>query len=76
MAIPVTTVADVQASAPDPAVVAERMDALRDAVASQQLEGLEPSPTVIAALQRVAHSELTIEEVVAEIHARIARGEV
>lgn len=57
-------------------VVADRMAALRDAVASQRLEGLEPSPTVIAALQRVAHGELTVDDVVAEIHARIARGEV
>ena len=57
-------------------VVADRLAALRDAVAGQQLEGLEPSPAVIAALQQVAHSELTVDEVVAEIHARIARGEV
>lgn len=60
----------------DAAAVADRMAALRDAVASQQLEGLDPSPTVIAALQRVAHGELTVDDVVAEIHARIARGEV
>lgn len=60
----------------DAGAVADRMAALRDAVASQQLEGLEPSPTVIAALQRVAHGELTVDDVVTEIHARIARGEV
>lgn len=61
---------------PVPGVVADRTDALRDAVASRRLEGLDPSRFVIAALQRVVRGEITIEEVIVDIHARIARDEV
>ena len=70
------TVPETQPAVVDSNVVADRLHALRDAVASQQLEGLDPSPTLIAALQQVAQGELTVDEVVAEIHARIARGEI
>lgn len=60
---------------PDPVAVAAGLADLQDVLASQHLEGLEPSPIVIAQLERVIRGELTIEAVIADLHARIARGE-
>ncbi len=59
---------------PDPAAVAASLADLQDVLASQCLEGLEPSPTVIAQLERVIRGELTTAAVIADIQARIARG--
>jgi len=64
------------APTPDPAAIAAGLADLQDVLASQRLEGLEPSPTVIAQLECVIHGELTIEAVIADIHARIARGQL
>jgi hypothetical protein len=56
--------------------VAERMAAVRDAVANQRLEGLAVDAQTVADLERAARGELDVEEVLASIHARIARGEI
>jgi hypothetical protein len=61
---------------PDPAAVAASLTDLQDVLASQRLERLEPSPTVIAQLERVLHGKLTIAVVLADIHAHIAYGEL
>jgi hypothetical protein len=56
--------------------VAERLAAVRDAVATVRLEGLEPDAATIDVMERVALGELTVAEARALIHARIARGEI
>lgn len=65
-----------ETTAPTPADLGERLADLRDAIASQRLEGLTPSPSVVAQLERVARGERTIADVIADIHARIACGDV
>jgi len=54
----------------------ERLAAVRDAVASVRLEGLEPTPALVAQLEQVASGERTLEEILTDIRDRIARGEV
>jgi hypothetical protein len=49
--------------------LAERQDAVRQAVASVRLEGLEPSEEALSIFQRYASGELTIEEMGSEIDA-------
>ena len=61
---------------PTPADIAERLADLDDAIGSQRLAGLDPDRVMVAQLRRVAHGELTIEAVLADIHACIARGEL
>lgn len=53
---------------------AERLAAVRDAIASQRLEGLDVDAATAADLERAARGELSVEEVLAGIRARIARG--
>ena len=47
----------------------KRQDAMRQAVASVRLEGLEPSDEALSIFQRYAEGELTREEMGAEIDA-------
>jgi hypothetical protein len=49
--------------------LAERKDAVHQAVASVRLEGLEPSEEALSIFQRYADGELTIEEMGSEIDA-------
>ncbi len=41
-----------------------------NAVAQQDLEGLEPSRDVISDLERAAHGEMTVNEVISNINKR------
>ena len=47
--------------------IAANMFAVRNAIAQQRLEGLEPSPEVIGDLDRCARGQITIEEVIENI---------
>ena len=58
----------------DEQAVAERLAAVRDAVANQRLEGLEPDPAAIAALERAARGELAFDDALAAYLARVTRG--
>lgn len=53
---------------------AERLDAVRDAVASQRLEGLEPDPTVVAELEHAARDGTSFDAVVDAYLARMRAG--
>jgi hypothetical protein len=66
----------IGSSTTDARTVAERLAAVRDAVASQRLEGLEVDAETVADLERAARGELDVEAVLAGIQARIARGEI
>lgn len=57
-----------------PAEVAARLGDLQDVLANQRLEGLEVDAETVAQLERVARGELTTDDVIADVHARIARG--
>ena len=59
-----------------PEQVAERLRDLDAVLGSQCLAGLEQSAAIVAQLARVARGELTTDAVIADIHARIARGEL
>jgi hypothetical protein len=53
---------------------AERLDAVRSAVASQRLEGLEPDPEVVAELERAAREGTSFDAVVDAYLARVRAG--
>lgn len=46
--------------------------AIRNAVAHQRLEGLEPDPHTVRELYRVAKGEIELTEVITQLHQRIA----
>lgn len=48
--------------------------AIRNAVAHQRLEGLEPDPYTVCELYRVARGELELKDVIIDLHKRIASG--
>lgn len=52
----------------------ERLTAVRDAVASQRMEGLEPDPQVVAELERAAHDGTSFDAVVDAYLARVRAG--
>lgn len=54
------------------AAVAERLAAVRNAVGSVRLAGLEPDAATVADMERVARGELTFEAAHAALCARIA----
>lgn len=56
--------------------VAQRMFAVRNAVASQRLEGLEVDHRTIVDLERAARGEIDAKDVIAAIHGRISRAEI
>lgn len=53
-----------------------RQAAVRNALANQRLEGLEPDAMVVLDLERCARGEFEISTVLNNFKARIARGEV
>ena len=56
--------------------IAQRRRDAENALGSQRLEGLEPDPYVIAQMERYIVGELEIEDIVADVIARVKRGEV
>ena len=56
----------------DAETVALRLAAVRNAVGSVRLEGLEPDAATVADMERVARGELTFEAARAALFARIA----
>lgn len=48
--------------------------AIRNAVAHQRLEGLEPDPYTVRELYRVAKGEIELKDVISDLHKRIASG--
>lgn len=56
--------------------ITERTRAVRNAVAHQRLEGLEPDALAVEDLNRFARGECDINAVLTNFKARIARGEV
>lgn len=56
----------------DAETVARHLDAVRNAVGSVRLEGLEPDTATVADMERVARGELTFEAAGAALLARIA----
>lgn len=44
--------------------------AIENAIAQQRLEGLEPSRAVVDDLERAAHGEISIDDVIANIEKR------
>jgi len=56
--------------------VAHRMFAVRNAVASQRLEGLRVDSRTIADLERAARGEIEARDVIAAIQDRISRAEI
>lgn len=54
------------------AVVVERLAAVRNAVGSVRLAGMEPDAATVADMERVARGELTFEAAHAALFARIA----
>ncbi|SHI12481.1 antitoxin VbhA family protein [Pollutimonas bauzanensis] len=52
-----------------------RHRAVTDAIASQRLEGLEVDSQTISELERAADGELSVEEVLRSVKARIQAGE-
>ena len=53
-----------------------RQAAVANALANQRLEGLEPDAKVVLDLQRFAHGECEIDEVLNNFKERIASGEI
>ncbi|SAI30889.1 Uncharacterised protein [Bordetella ansorpii] len=49
----------------------ERMAAIRSALASQRIEGLEPDPRAVADAERWARGEITIGAAVADFKMRV-----
>jgi hypothetical protein len=49
--------------------------AIENAVASQRLEGLEPDPSTVAELERAARGEISVNDVLVNLHRRVAAGE-
>ena len=49
-----------------------RMLAVDNAVAQQELEGLTVSPEAVEDMRRVARGEMTAEQAVANVHARLS----
>jgi len=60
----------------DRPTIAERLDAVEEAVASQRLEGLDVDSVTIAALESAARGEIEVDDVLRGIRDRIDRGEV
>jgi len=56
--------------------VADRMFAVRNAVASQRLKGLRVDQRTITDLERAARGEIEARDVIAAIHDRIRRAEI
>ena len=56
--------------------IAQRRRGAENALGSQRLEGLEPDPHVVAQMERYIVGELEIEDIVADVIARVKRGEV
>ncbi len=56
--------------------VARRLFAVRNAVASQRLEGLAVDHRTTADLERAARGEIEPRDVIAAIHDRISRAEI
>jgi hypothetical protein len=52
------------------------MKCVKDAVAQQRLEGLEPSKEGIADLERVARGEMTFDELMENTKRRYTHGKV
>lgn len=52
------------------------MFAVRNAIASQRLEGLAVDPGTVADLERAARGEIEARDVIAAIHHRIRRAEI
>ena len=50
--------------------------ALENAIASQQLEGLEPDPRTIEDMQCVVRGEFEVEEALSRLRERIALGQI
>lgn len=50
--------------------------AIENAIAQQRLEGLEPSPEVIADLRRAAQGKMAISEVIANIEKRFRDDQI
>jgi len=50
--------------------------AIENAIAQQRLEGLEPSPQVIADLRRVEQGEMTFAQVIANIKKRVSNDQI
>ena len=53
------------------AELARRMIAVENAVAQQELEGLTVSPQAVEDMRRVARGEMTVEQAIANVHARL-----
>ena len=50
--------------------------AIENAIAQQRLEGLEPSPAIIADLRRAEQGEIAISEVIANIEKRFRDDQI
>ena len=51
-----------------------RMLAVENSVTQQELEGLTVSPETVADLLSVARGEITTEQAIANVHARLSHG--
>ena len=51
-----------------------RMLPVENAVAQQELEGLTVSPEAVADMLCVARGEITTEQAIANVHARLSHG--
>lgn len=60
----------------DQATLRARQAAVRNAIASQRMAGLEPEAEFVLDLHRFARGECELEDVLNTFKARIARGEV
>lgn len=56
--------------------IKRNLAALENAIAQQNLEGLQPSSQVIAELKRVAYGEISIEDVLQGVKKRLANEQV
>ena len=54
----------------------QRYEHLKNAIATQRLEGLEPDARTIEDLKCVVRGEIDIEEARAQVYERIKRGEL
>ncbi|MEX3614430.1 MAG: antitoxin VbhA family protein [Burkholderia gladioli] len=55
--------------------LAERKQAVANAIATQRLEGLEIDPQTLADLDRVVRGELKPADVLRHLHERVAAGD-
>ncbi|HJD59178.1 MAG TPA: antitoxin VbhA family protein [Rickettsia endosymbiont of Omalisus fontisbellaquei] len=56
--------------------VKQRLENLQDSIANQKLEGLEVDRATIKDMQQHAHGNITIDEVIKNIHKRLEDGKI